>query len=243
MPLPKYEPIYRAIKNNIENGTYKNGDFLPSENVYTQVFNCTRNTVRRALSLLTQEGYLIPQHGKGVQVIYHPISDRSLFFVGGIESLYEASKRNQIKIATKVITFETVTIDKELSIKTGFREGSEAYHIERLRKLGNETIIFDTNYFLTSEVPNLTKKIACESIYNYIENELKMTVTTSNRYVTAQKANKTDKKFLSLEGNNFVLVVEGHVFNSKGIMFEYTESRHAPQKVCFTQAAVRQKIW
>lgn len=242
MPLPKYEPIYRTIKNNIENGTFKNGDFLPSENVYTKEFKCTRNTIRRALNLLTQEGYLIPQHGKGVQVIYHPIDNRSLFFVGGIESIREASKRNQIKISTKVVVFETIKVNKELSIKSGLKEGSEVYHIERIRKLGNETIIYDINYFLTSEVPNLTKKIASESIYNYIENVLKMTVTTSNRYVTAQKASKLDKKFLTLQGNNFVLVVEGHVFNSKGIMFEFTESRHVPQRVCFTQSAVRQKI-
>ena len=47
MPTAKYEAIYRAIKRDIETGIYKNGDFLPSENTYTERFGCTRNTIRR----------------------------------------------------------------------------------------------------------------------------------------------------------------------------------------------------
>ena len=79
MPTAKYEAIYRAIKRDIETGIYKNGDFLPSENTYTERFGCTRNTIRRALSVLTSEGYLLPQHGRGVQVIYSPQANKSLF--------------------------------------------------------------------------------------------------------------------------------------------------------------------
>ena len=94
MPQSKYEPIYHAIKEDIDNGIYKYGDFLPSENEYTQRFGCTRNTVRRALSLLSTEGYLLPQHGRGVQVIYRPEDSRSLFTIGGIESFAEAAARS-----------------------------------------------------------------------------------------------------------------------------------------------------
>ena len=79
MPAQKYEPIYQSIKYDIQKGVYNFGDFLPSENVYKEIFNCTRNTIRRALSILTQEGYLLPQHGKGVKVIYRPTQKDSLF--------------------------------------------------------------------------------------------------------------------------------------------------------------------
>lgn len=242
MPSPKYEPIYHAIKSDIKNNIYQYGDFLPSENVYAEKYNCTRNTIRRALSILTSEGYLIPQHGKGVQVIYRPQLNRSIFFIGGIESFDEASQRNQLKITTKVITFKTMTVDQKIHMQTGFQIGEEIYYIERTRQLDNEKIILDVNMFLKSETHGLTKQIAQKSIYDYLENKLKMTITTSNRYVTAQKATKQDKELLSLGNNNFVLVVEGQVFNSKGILFEYTQSRHAPHRVCFTQSAVRQKI-
>ena len=242
MPAQKYEPIYQSIKNDIQKGVYSFGDFLPSENVYKEIFNCTRNTIRRALSILTQEGYLLPQHGKGVKVIYRPTQKDSLFFVGGIESIKEASVRNKVKVTTKVITFKEIKVDEKLHQKAGFNIGDEVYYIERVRFMNDKPTIFDINYFLKSETLGLTENIATKSIYQYLEEKLGMKITTSLRYVSAKKATAQDKKLLALKSTNFLLVVEGKVFNAKGTLFEFTESRHVPDKICFVESAVRQKI-
>ena len=240
--MSKYEPIYRKIKSEIENGKYHNGDFLPSEKEYTEMFSCTRNTVRRAISLLTNEGYLIPQHGKGVQVIYEANTDKNIFTVGGIESFQEAIARNKQKVLTKVITFEETVVDEEISYKTGLDIGEEIYFVERIRYFDNKALIYDINYFLKKEVSNLTKEIAKKSIYEYLENELNITISNSRRRVYAEDANKKDKKYLDLDKYTYLLVVSGQVFNNKGVMFEYTESRHRPDHVCFVESAIRQKI-
>lgn len=242
MPQSKYEPIYRSIKEDIESGIYKYGDFLPSENEYTIRFSCTRNTVRRALSLLTAEGYLLPQHGRGVQVIYRPDDGRSLFTIGGIESFAEAAERSGRKTTTKVVIFKQIKVDKKVNLKTGFDIGEDLYYIERVRCVGKRAVIFDTNYFLMSETPGLQPSIAASSIYRYLEGTLGMTITTSRRRVTAQQATERDKELLDLNHFDFVLSVAGQVFNSRGVMFEYTESRHVPDQVCFIESAVRQKV-
>ena len=242
MPTAKYEAIYRAIKRDIETGIYKNGDFLPSENTYTERFGCTRNTIRRALSVLTLEGYLLPQHGRGVQVIYSPQANKSLFTIGGIESFAEAAARNNIPSETQLISFDEVTADEALSLKTGFDIGEQLYIIRRVRKFNHKAIIYDTNAFLRSETEGLNEDIAKHSIYRYLEQELHMNITTSRRRVTAEKASREDRKYLDLGDYNFVLTVTGQVFNSRGIMFEYTQSRHVPDQVCFIESAVRQKL-
>lgn len=242
MPVGKYEPIYKTLKEEIENGTYASGDFLPSEKQCTERFQCTRNTVRRAIAMLTAEGYLLPQHGRGVQIIYRQNDGKSLFSIGGIESFSEASQRNGITCTTRLITFETVRSDEKLSLKTGFDEGAELYHIERLRLYGKKAIIFDENWFLASETTGLSPAIASSSIYQYLEKALGMNITTSRRRVTAEKASDKDRHYLSLHGLDFVLCVSGQVFNSRGIMFEYTESRHVPDQVSFIESAVRQKV-
>lgn len=242
MPKPKYEPIYRLIRDEIETGKYAYGDFLPSENTYTEQFDCTRNTVRRALSMLASDGYVLPQHGRGVQVIYRPDENRSIFTIGGIESFAEAIARNQKTVKTRISVFEIITADQKLSLKTGFDVGSELYHIERVRIVDGKALIFDTNYFLKSETEGLTPDIASKSIYYYLENVLHMTITTSRRRVTAEKASRKDIEYLDLESYDFVLVVSGQVFNSKGVMFEFTQSRHRPDQVCFVESAVRQKV-
>ena len=108
--------------------------------------------------------------------------------------------------------------------------------------MNQKGIILDTNYFLKSEMPDLSIDIAKSSIYEYLENTLHMVITTSRRRVTAEKATELDNTLLDLDEFHFVLVVSGQVFNSKGIMFEYTQSRHKPDQVCFVESAVRQKI-
>jgi GntR family trehalose operon transcriptional repressor len=242
MPAQKFEPIYRTIKAEIESGQYKPGDFLPSENYYASRFACSRNTVRRALSVLTSEGYLLPQHGRGVQVIYQNRINRSIYSVGGIESLAEAASRNDIKIRTKIIRFKKIICDPETSLKTGFDTGTELFHIIRLRILGKDPIILDKNWFLASEMPELTKKIASDSIYKYLEEGLGMTITNSRRKVTSEASDEMDEQYLKLSNKHIVLCVSGQVFNSRGVMFEYTQSRHDPDRVCFIESAVRQKI-
>ncbi|MBN2939285.1 MAG: GntR family transcriptional regulator, partial [Collinsella sp.] len=52
MPKAIYEGIYREIRSRIINGTYAFQEMLPTEAELTAEFGCTRNTVRRALSML-----------------------------------------------------------------------------------------------------------------------------------------------------------------------------------------------
>jgi GntR family trehalose operon transcriptional repressor len=175
-------------------------------------------------------------------VIYRPDANRSIFTIGGIESFAEATRRNQKKVETRINTFQIIKADRKLSMKTGFDIGDELYYIERVRLFDSKALIFDTNYFLKSETEGLSPDIASKSIYHYLEDELHMTITTSRRRVTAEKASQKDEELLDLGSYDFVLVVSGQVFNSKGVMFEFTQSRHRPDQVCFVESAVRQKV-
>lgn len=242
MPQAKYEPIYKDLRNAITDGIYKSGDFLPSEHELVARYGCARNTVRRAISMLTNEGYLLPQHGRGVQVIYRNITEHSLFTIGGIESFAEAARRHNLQTETRILAFKEITADETISMKTGFDTGENLFYIERLRLFNGNAYIFDTNIFLASETPGLTPEIASVSVYRYLEDTLGMNITTSRRIVTAEQATKKDRRLLDLGSLDFVLVVSGQVFNSKGVMFEYTQSRHVPDQVSFVESAVRQKV-
>ena len=77
------------------------------------------------------------------------------------------------------------------------------------------------------------EEIAKKSIYDYLENTLNVKIMTSKRKMTAELATSEDKKYLELEDYNCLAIVSGRVFNSDGIQFEYTESRHRPDYFCF----------
>ena len=240
MPKSKFEQIYKDLKEKIESGDYAYQDLLPSENTMVSIYNCSRNTIRRALSELTEQGYVQPLHGKGVRVIYQPI-DQAAFTIGGIESFKESAIRNHRKRHTEVHQFAEITADERLAAKTGFPVGSELYYLQRVRFLDGIALILDINMFLKSLVPNLTKEIAENSIYEYIENDLGMSIVTSKRKMTVERATQIDEKYLQLNDYNCLAVVTGQTFNADGIMFEYTQSRHRPDYFCFQDTATRKR--
>lgn len=240
MPKSKFEQIYKDLKEKIESGDYAYQDLLPSENTMVSIYNCSRNTIRRALSKLTEQGYVQPLHGKGVRVIYQPI-DQAAFTIGGIESFKESAIRNHRKRHTEVLQFAEITADERLAAKTGFPIGSELYYLQRVRFLDGIALILDINMFLKSLVPNLTKEIAENSIYEYIENDLGMSIVTSKRKITVERATQIDEKYLQLNDYNCLAVVTGQTFNADGIMFEYTQSRHRPDYFYFLDTATRKR--
>lgn len=238
MPRSKFETIYKDIKNNIENQTYQYQDLLPSENTMVNIYNSSRNTIRRAIAILVEEGYVQSLQGKGVRVIYQPVK-QTPFKVGGIESFKETAKRNHKQAATKVIQFAEIICDERISTKSGFPIGTELYYIQRVRYLDNKALILDINLFLKSEAPELTPQICEESIYEYLENSLDMQIVTSKRTITVERATEIDEKYLELKDYGCLAVVSGQTFNAAGIMFEYTQSRHHPDYFCFQDTAVR----
>ena len=135
--------------------------------------------------------------------------------------------------------FEEMIAEKSIERRTGFKEGSELYYIERVRYIDGKPIILDINLFLKEVLPGLTPEIAGQSVYEYIENTLGMQIVTSKRRMTVERTIALDEEYLDLGDYNFMAVIAGQTFNADGVMFEYTQSRHHPDYFCFQDTAVR----
>ena len=75
MPRNKYDTIYQDLKRKIETDEFAYQELLPSENLLIQTYDCSRNTVRRAIGRLVTDGYVQTMQGKGVRNIYRPASN------------------------------------------------------------------------------------------------------------------------------------------------------------------------
>ena len=211
---------------------------IPSENVLIGEFQCSRNTVRRALANLVRDGYVQTRQGWGVCNIYQPI-ETSAYTMGTIESFAETARRTGQNSATRVVLFTTCTADEALSRRTGFPPGTELFYLQRVHDLDGVPRIFNHNYFRLDCMPCLTKEIAQGSIYRYLEQEVHMSIVTSKRTITVEMADELDRTWLTLDGFNCLAVVSSQTYNSDGIMFEYTQSRHHPSIFRFQDNAVR----
>lgn len=237
-PRQKYAHIYYVLKKRIEDGTYPVGQLLPSENSLIGEFACSRNTVRRAVAGLVRDGYVQTRQGWGVCSIFQPI-EQSAYTMGTIESFRESSLRTRRASKTRVVLFQSCTADEEVARLTGFAEGTELFYLQRIHELDGVPRIFNHNYFRRDCMPGLTPAIAEDSIYRYLEQEVHMAIVTSKRTITVELATPLDVQWLELGKYNCLAVVSSQTYNSEGVMFEYTQSRHYPGIFRFQDNAVR----
>ena len=130
-------------------------------------------------------------------------------------------------------------VDAEMAMASGMTEGAEIISVKRLRLLDNVPLIVDTSYFLTSMVPQLTQQIVESSIYAYLEEVLGVRVASATRRITVERATDEDRRLIHLEGMDCVVVVSSVTFDSAGVLFEYTRSRHSPVDFAFQDTAHR----
>lgn len=243
MPKAIYENIYKDLKQKIEADVFAYQELLPSENTLIQTYNCSRNTIRRAVSRLVTDGYVQTIQGKGVRNIYQPVTQTS-FTLGEIESFQESAARNGHHAVSKVILFTEFAVNKKQAACTGFTEGADIYYIQRVHYLDGMPLILNHNYFLKEAVPGLTKDIAENSVYEYLEQILHVTIVNSKRVMTVEKMTQIDEKYLEMNASDYncMAVISSQTYNSDGVMFEYTQSRHRPDYFRFYDNAVRKTL-
>lgn len=65
---PKYQVILDDLKQGITAGTFVPGQYLPSQNELMERYGVATGTVRQALMILSSEGWVRPEKGRGVFV-------------------------------------------------------------------------------------------------------------------------------------------------------------------------------
>lgn len=188
----KFLQIYSQLKQRIESGEYPVGQLLPSENTLIGEFDCSRNTVRRAISELVRDGYVQTRQGWGVCNIFQPI-EHSSYTIGMIEPFRETARRTGKTSTTRVVAFDTCMADQAIAAQTGFPVGEELFALQRIHDLDGVARILNISYLRRSCMPGLTREIAEGSLYCYLEEELGMSIITSKRTFTVELATPQDR--------------------------------------------------
>ncbi|MBR2565208.1 MAG: GntR family transcriptional regulator [Paenibacillus sp.] len=68
---PKYQVIIDDIKSHILSGTYSIGEQIPTESALQDSYQVSRQTVRKAILELSNEGFLRSEKGSGTYVTHH----------------------------------------------------------------------------------------------------------------------------------------------------------------------------
>ena len=67
--MPKYEQAYYTLINRLKSNRYPVGSRIPTEGDLAQQFSMSRVTIRHALDMLVQDGYVESRRGSGYTVL------------------------------------------------------------------------------------------------------------------------------------------------------------------------------
>ena len=236
MKESKYVTIYKEWKEKIESGQIAEGERLPTESSLMESYQVSRDTVRKSLNLLEQNGYI--QRGRGRASLVMP-KQRYTFPLSAIASFQEVNKLSNAHAETEVVNLDI--LQDSHKIKKIFQQSvnGEVYELIRVRRMKDEAVILDKDYFVRDVVPRLPLNECKVSVYRYLEEELGLQISYAVKEITVQKANAEDYELLDMGDYNMVVVVKSHTYLENNTLFQCTESRHRPDKFRFVDLAKR----
>ena len=113
------------------------------------------------------------------------------------------------------------------------------YRIGRVREIDGEAVEYEVSYFDRRIVSFINREIAEQSIYHYLEKELGLKISHSQREIVFRYANEEEKNTMDLNEYNMVVNVSSTTYLSDGRPFQYGSISYRPDKIAFTSIAKR----
>ena len=162
-----YQNVINLLKNRLNSSIYNIGDLLPSEKELAERYDVSRNTLRKALKTLEEEGMIERRHGSGTYL-------RNKHFQASVTHLdsFTEIARNEGKTPTsQILKFELQTASDEIANNLRVMLGEPVYYAKRLRLIDNIAMQIEETWLSASRFPDLTLAHMKKSKFAYIENE------------------------------------------------------------------------
>lgn len=232
MTTNKSDFIYQDLKKKIINGAFDEDKILPTEKELETFYDASRNTVRKAIRQLNADGLIFSKVGSS-NVVLERIEIPDLLIESG--TIDQPSRIRQSTVRTKILRFELIQVDEELSRKSTFITGERVYHVIRLRYVNGIPSMIDDSFFRKKWIVPLDETIAAGSIYQYIKQKLRLRVVGSRLVDRIIPTTEIDEKYLDLDGMNCIGLTQNWSYLDSGDIFEYTEIHFAPKRYVRTR--------
>lgn len=229
----KYIQIADEIRDRITRGDYSPDQAIPDEMSLAKEFGCSRMTMKKALEVLVFEGLLYRKRGHGTFILQSPLQQDQVNVLSGETIGLTASAKGR-QVTSQVIAFHVAFPDPEVAKHLSIDQETPVYHIQRLRFIDGEPYVMERTYMPSPLITGLNEEVLQGSVYQHIQENLGLTISSSHKMIRADKPHELDRKYLDCAPDDPILEVEQVVYLSNGTPFEYSFSRHRYDKFVFT---------
>ena len=223
-PIPYYYQLEEFLRGQIENGTWKPGQKIPSEAELCEAFDVSRTVVRQALNELVQEGVLYRRRGKGTFVAEPKIGES---LVQHLTGFYEDTVALGLKPSTKVLEQKVIPAPPKIAEALGLKEGDPVTMIDRLRSVDGEPIVLVVTYLPYGVCPELVNEdVSTQSLYAILETKYGLELVYGRRTLEAVAATKEEAELLEMQEGDPIILLRSISYLKDGGPIEYFKARH-----------------
>lgn len=226
MTQARYTRVATRIATDIDAGGYSEREALPPERALSDQFGVSRDTMRKAIKLLEQQGYLVSRRGSGTFVA--PKTLRSA--QSSIDGWTDYSRWLRRRAGQKVLSVEIIAPPKTVAGLLSVTDGTSVVHVERVRYLDDLPLGVHESYLVLPEPERLTRT-ALEregSLYHLLAQEFGIALAEATDTISAVAASTDDARWLEVEFGSPLLRVERLTLSKDLMPVEYSDMRHIP---------------
>ncbi len=227
--VPMYFRIQQNILGQIQSGSLKPGQQLPTEIELAQQYQVSRITAKRALDELVRQGRAFRQQGRGTFVAQTRIHD-----ISGFGSFTEDMKARGLVPGAKVLMFKEIEPDTDISTRLQLESGEHVYMLKRLRLANDQPVAVETAYLPCRLCPGLIKEdLNNTSLYAILGEKYQLVPTWADAEFEARTANKEEAFLLELPAGKPVLSARRVTFSANYDVIEAVSSVYRGDRFTF----------
>jgi len=228
-PVPLYYQLKEIFRSWISSGKFDSDGRFPSESELQERFGVSRMTLRRALSELVHEGFLVREQGRGSFVVRPRVQDQ----LRRLTSFTEDMQLRGLPTESRILDFRVVR-DEEVAGKMEIPEDEELVQLRRLRLVANEPVALQNAFIRHRFCLGLVDRgLIARSLYKTLEEGYGLRLGRALQTVEAKPGDEYEARLLGIEVGQPVLVLERITYLRDGEPIEYVRSAYRGDRYQF----------
>lgn len=230
-PLPLYHRLYVILRERIVNGTYTQGQILPSEGELMTSFGVSRITAKRALNDLAAEGLVERSRGRGTTVTE---AGASLRVGSPIPASIDGLLANLSVIGhgttVEIEGFEYIAAQDDAAEQLQIAPGTTIQRASRIRRLNGEPFSHSISHVLESVGRTYTAEDMLKLPLIDLIHRSGITIGRVQQVITSVLANETDARILNVAVGSPLLKLRRVFIDIHEVPIDYAEILYTPER-------------
>ena len=233
--IPLFVQIAETIKSRIFNQEYGPGDPVPSARELEDEFNVSNITVRRAMELLSQKGYIVPRRGMRARVASQIDDVVEIEITGDFKTWVDMAVGRKLKIVAEMLDRQVIDCPKAIGKILSLGAAEKVERIRRIRKLKETPVSYYVNYGPSRLLTKLSsRKIKEDTFIETFQDVCKINLKFMEQRVRATSADMDLADILKVDFGFPLFFVQNVYYSEKEIPLVVTHMYYRSDHYVYT---------